>query len=172
VIVSCAARVIRLSERQADLLAPPFTDDRAVESLLQSVRANPPRLTAEILAIKRVNAGAGVSYGHTFRTMSATTLALVAIGYGHGLPRKAGNRASVTWGEQAVRMPIVGRVAMDALVVDAGDAPVAPGESVVFFGDPKAREFSLEEWCETIGEHPVSVLACLDDRVTRSVTRD
>jgi alanine racemase len=170
--VSFAARALQLSARQVELLTPPFTDDLAVEGLLQSVTANPPRLKAEILATKRVDAGAGVSYGHTFRTLSATTLALVAIGYGHGLPRKAGNRASVTWGQQATRMPIVGRVAMDVIVVDAGDAPVAPGESVVFFGDPQAGELSLQEWCESIGEHPFSVLACFDDRVTREVTRD
>ena len=170
--MSFAARALRLSARQVELLTPPITDDLVVDRLLRSVAAHPPRLTAEILATKRVAAGAGVSYGHTYRTPSATTLALVAIGYGHGLPRKAGNRAFVTWGEQATRMPIVGRVAMDVLVIEAGPAPVVPGESVVFFGDPAAGELSLGEWCESVGEHPVSVLASLDDRVTREVTLD
>lgn len=167
--MSFAARVLRLSAPQVMLLSPPVSDELSVQDLLQSLWASPPRLTAEVLAVKRVDAGAGVSYGHTFRTTSATTLALVAIGYGHGMPRKAGNRASVTWGAHAVRMPIVGRVAMDVLVVDAGDAPVEPGEAVTFFGNPRAGELSLAEWCESIGEHPFSVLASLDDRVTREV---
>lgn len=167
--MSSAARALRLSSRQAGLLTPPFTDDTAIDRLLQTAAASPPRLTAEVLAIKRVGAGAGVSYGHTFRTASATTLLLVAIGYGHGLPRKAGNRATVSWGEQSSRMPIVGRVAMDVLVVDAGDAPVTPGETVVFFGDPQTGEVPLEDWCRSINEHPFSVLACLAGRVTREV---
>ncbi|WP_354475464.1 alanine racemase C-terminal domain-containing protein [Marisediminicola sp. UYEF4] len=165
VTMSVVARSLQLSARQIELLRPP-TDDLAVEQVLQSMTTNPPRLTAEVLAIKHVGAGAGVSYGHTFRTSSATTLLLVAIGYGHGLPRKAGNRASVTWGDHAVQMRIVGRVAMDVLVVDAGDAPVTLGDTVVIFGDPRTGELSLEEWCRSIAEHPFSVLACLAVRLT------
>ena len=166
--MSVTARCLELSPRQADLLTPP-NGALAVEDLLQSVPANPPRLTAEVLATKRVGAGAGVSYGHTYRTASATTLLLVSIGYGHGVPRKAGNLASVSWGDQAVQMPIVGRVAMDVLVVDAGDAPVKAGEAVVIFGDPQTGEISLEEWCRSINEHPFTVLSCLTERLTREV---
>jgi alanine racemase len=67
-------------------------------------------------------------------------------------------------------MPIVGRVAMDVLVVDAGDAPVAAGEPVVFFGDPEAAELSLSDWSDSVGEHPFSILAGFDGRVARVVT--
>lgn len=168
VTVSFAARSVRLTTRQVELLRPPLTDDFAVPRFLRSLDENPPRLSAEILAVKRVAAGAGVSYGHTFRAPVATTLALVAIGYGHGIPRKAGNRASVTWGE--LRMPIVGRVAMDVLVVDVGKAPAQAGEIVVFFGDPRAQELSLAEWSDSVGEHPFSVVASLDHRVTLEVS--
>lgn len=165
--MSFSARTLHLSEEQHNLLRPAMLDTQAVERLLGTLAAWPPRLEAEVLATKRVGAGAGVSYGHTFRTSTATTLALVAIGYGHGLPRKAGNRASVSW--EGNRMPIVGRVAMDVLVIDAGDVPVASGGSVVFFGEPAAGEIPLSTWAEAVGEHPFSILACFDDRVTRVV---
>ena len=167
--MSFGARTLQLSAKQADLLTPPFDNDRRADLLAQSLTSEPPRLTAEVLAIKRVKAGAGVSYGHTFRTASATTLLLVAIGYGHGLPRKAGNRASVSWGCESIRMPIVGRVAMDVLVVDGGDAAIVSGEPVIFFGSAAAGEISITEWCESIDEHPFTVLACLDHRVTREL---
>ncbi|MEX2510877.1 MAG: alanine racemase C-terminal domain-containing protein [Homoserinimonas sp.] len=167
--MSFSARTLHLSAGQFDLLASGRADDQIVANLLQSLPTSPPRLEAEVLATKRVGAGAGVSYGHTYRTSTATTLALVAIGYGHGLPRKAGNRASVTWAGQ--RLPIVGRVAMDVLVVDAGQTPVTAGTTVVFFGDPAAGELSLAEWSKSVGEHPFSLLACFDDRVARVVTR-
>jgi alanine racemase len=167
VTVSYSARTLHLTAEQLQLLEAPVADD-SVNAVLRSLQEHPPRLSAEVLATKRVPAGAGVSYGHTFRTPAPTTLALVAIGYGHGIPRKAGNRASVTWG-QGMRLPIVGRVAMDVLVVDAGDAPVRPGEHVVFFGDPSVADIPLGEWSNSVGEHPFSVLACLDDRVARVV---
>ena len=168
--MSFSARTLQLSAQQLELLAASTVDDQQVAAVLGSLRAHPPRLYAEVLSTKRVPPGAGVSYGHTFRTPTATTLALVSIGYGHGIPRKAGNRASVTWGGAGIRFPIVGRVAMDVLVVDAGDAPVAAGESVVFFGDPESAELSLMDWSASVGEHPFSILASLDDRVARVVT--
>ena len=164
-IVSFSARTLHLSAGQLSLLVSGVVDDELVSNFLLSLAANPPRLEAEVLAVKAVGAGAGVSYGHTFRTSTPTMLALVAIGYGHGLPRKAGNRASVTWNGR--RMPIVGRVAMDVLVVDAGDASIAAGERVTFFGDPVAAEIPLAEWAESVGENPFSVLTCLDHRVRR-----
>ena len=122
--------------------------------------------------MKAVPSDAGVSYGHTYRTRRATTLILVSIGYGHGVPRKAGNRADVTWRDAAGmthRMPIVGRVAMDVLVVDAGDAPVQLADRVVLFGDATAGEIALADWAASVEEHPVSVLAGLDARVRREV---
>src|SRR5690554_2802155 len=65
----------------------------AVQRELETAR---PRLLVEVLSTKRVPAGAGVSYGHTHVTGVPTVLALAAMGYGDGLPRKAGNRAAVT----------------------------------------------------------------------------
>ncbi|MHA6668008.1 alanine racemase C-terminal domain-containing protein [Homoserinimonas sp. A447] len=170
--MSFSARALHLSAGQSSLLASAAlnnaaVNDAAVSNVVQSLETHPPRLDAEVLTVKRVGPGAGVSYGHTYRTTTPTTLALVAIGYGHGLPRKAGNRASVT--ARGVRMPIVGRVAMDVLVIDAGDASVAAGDRVTFFGDPASAEIPLAEWAESVGEHPFSVLACLDHRVSRVV---
>ena len=48
---------------------------------------------APVALTKRVPAGAGVSYGHTYSPSRETTLALVPVGYADGVPRAAGNRA-------------------------------------------------------------------------------
>lgn len=134
-------------------------DAGAMAGFLADARAGGVTLRAEVLQCKRVPPGSGVSYGHTFKTERATTLALVDIGYGHGLPRKAGNRASVS--VHGVLRPIVGRVAMDACVVDVGDLPVLPGESVTVFGDPASGALTLVEWADAVGEHPLSVISAL-----------
>ena len=52
-----------------------------------------------------------------------TQIATVAVGYGDGFPRSAGNSAVAVLGD--VRVPIVGRVSMDLLTIDVSDAPGA-----------------------------------------------
>ena len=134
-------------------------DAAAMDAFIADAAAGRVSLRASVLQVKRVPAGSGVSYGHTHVTTRETTLALVDIGYGHGLPRKAGNRASVTaLGE---RCPLVGRVAMDACVVDVGDLPVSPGAVVTIFGSDEEGAATLSEWSTSVGEHPLALLASL-----------
>lgn len=170
--MSAGARILEVSPDQAlllDAVARGETD--AVARLQRELALAPPQLSAEVLSVKRVPAGSGVSYGHTFVTPTETTLALVAMGYGDGLPRKAGNRASVAWhGDAGVKLlPIVGRVAMNVFVVDAGDLVVCAGDRVVLFGDPSRGELSIDEWAASVGETALSIVSSLDARVTRSV---
>lgn len=89
-------------------------------------------LTAPVVAVREVAAGTPVGFGHTWRAPRRTTLARVPIGYADGLPR-----AAVPGGQVLVRgerRPIVGRMSMDQIVVDVGEAAVAPGEVVTVFG--------------------------------------
>ncbi len=116
-------------------------------------------LSAVISGVKRVPAGTGVSYSHTYRTSAETTLALVPLGYADGIPRHASNRAPVAIG--GTIFPIAGRVAMDQFVVDVGDTPVEVGDRAVLFGDPATGAPSAAEWAEasdTIGYEIVTRL--------------
>ena len=81
---------------------------------------------APVALTKRVPAGVGVSYGHTYVTDRETTLALVPVGYADGVPRAAGNRAPVL--AAGAQRTIAGRVCMDQFVLDVGDAAVEPGD--------------------------------------------
>lgn len=108
-------------------------------------------LRATVIATKRVPAGHGASYGLTWRAPRETTLALVPLGYGDGLPRTARGAHVLIRGE---RHPIVGRIAMDQVVVDVGDDPVAAGDEVIVWGvghtgEPTAQEWAA--WDDTIG---------------------
>src|SRR3954447_5996924 len=87
---------------------------------------------ARVALTKRVPAGTGISYGHTYTTERETTLALVPVGYADGVPRAAGNRAPVL--AAGAQRTIAGRVCMDQFVLDVGDDPVAPGDAVVLWG--------------------------------------
>jgi alanine racemase len=111
------------------------------------------RLRAQLVNVKQIRAGAGVSYGWTWMAEAPTTVGLVPLGYGDGIPRHAGNRASVGWSGHQV--PVRGRICMDQFVVELGAGPVArPGEEVIIFGpgdhgEPTAGDWAA--WCDTIG---------------------
>jgi alanine racemase len=112
-----------------------------------------PAMTARarVMLTKRVPAGQGVSYGHTYVTPAETTLAVVPFGYADGVPRAASSSAPVALGGQVYR--IAGRVCMDQIVLDCGDAPVAAGDLAVLFGPGDDGEPTADDWarvCDTI----------------------
>jgi len=122
-------------------------------------------LVGEVVALKRVAADQGVSYGYTYRTSQPTNLALVALGYADGVPRLASNRARVLVGSET--FPLVGRIAMDQFVLDVGDATVALGADAVLFGDPARGEPSALDWASWTGREPLVLTAGLASRVVR-----
>ncbi len=110
-----------------------------------------PAMTARarVMLTKRVPAGQGVSYGHTYVTERDTTLAVLPVGYGDGVPRAASNTAPV-WLAGRSR-PIAGRVCMDQIVIDCGDDPVAAGDVAVLFGPGDDGEPTADDWAEAVG---------------------
>ncbi|MEU4603418.1 alanine racemase [Kribbella sp. NPDC023972] len=123
------------------------------------------RLMSKLAQVRRIRAGEGVSYGHDFVADRDTTVALVPLGYADGIPRVASGQASVLC--RAVRMPVIGRIAMDQFVVDAGDLPVEPGELVTIFGDGSHGEPTAQDWADWAGTIPHEIYCGLGSRVPR-----
>ena len=97
-----------------------------------------------------------------------------AIGYGHGLPRHAGNTATMVAAPAegtARALPIVGRVAMDDAVVLIDEVPLVAGDHLSVFG-PGSGETPLDQWSAMVDDDPVSVLLALDPRITTVVCDD
>ncbi len=115
-------------------------------------------LVGEVVAVKRVGADAGVSYGYSYRTTSPTTLALIALGYADGVPRLASNRATVHVGSGV--HPLVGRVAMDQFVVDCGDDVPELGSEAILFGSAEGVPTALE-WATATERDPLDLTAGL-----------
>ena len=97
---------------------------------------------------KRVPAGVGVSYGHTYFPERETTLLLVPVGYADGVPRAAGNRAPVL--AAGAHRTIAGRVCMDQFVLDVGDAEVRAGDEVVLWGPGDRGEPTAQDWADAV----------------------
>ena len=126
-------------------------------------------LRSQLVNVKEIGAGTGVSYGLTWTADRPTTVGLVPLGYGDGIPRHAGNRAEVNWA--GGRAPIRGRVCMDQFVVELGPgASSEPGAEVVLFGSGEGGEPTAEnwaEWCDTIGYEIVTRIGARVPRVYR-----
>jgi alanine racemase len=103
---------------------------------------------ATVMLTKRVPAGQGLSYGHTYVTSAETTVAVIPVGYADGVPRAASGRAPVSL--NGTRFPIAGRVCMDQFVLDVGDLPVRAGDEAVLFGAGGPHVDEWAEVCDTI----------------------
>jgi alanine racemase len=137
----------------------PFDDRTSAELGLRPAL----ELSAAIASVKRVPQGLGVSYAHDYRTERETTLALVPLGYGDGVPRHASGRGPVSI--NGVTYSIAGRVAMDQVVVDVGDTEVSVGDRAVLFGDPAAGAPSADDWARAAGTINYEIVTRLGGRI-------
>ena len=122
-------------------------------------------LSAEIVAVRRVPAGRGVSYGYTYRTAGETTLALVGIGYADGVPRQASNAGPVV--VNGAPFTASGRIAMDQFILDVGDAVVRVGDRAVLFGDPATGVPSADDWARAAATINYEIVTRVGPRVPR-----
>ena len=122
-------------------------------------------LRAEVVLVKRVPAGQGVSYGHRYTTTRETTLALVPLGYADGVPRHATNVGPLSIAGRRYR--ISGTVCMDQFVVDVGDDIVAVGDDAVLFGPGDAGEPTADDWAEAVGTINYEIVTRVGARVPR-----
>jgi alanine racemase len=120
---------------------------------------------ADLAMVKRVQAGAGVSYGHTWHAERPTTVGLVPVGYGDGIPRHAGNRAEVMVGER--RRPVRGRICMDQFVVDLDDDRPSAGERVRIFGAGQWGEPTAQDWAEACDTISYEIVTRIGGRFAR-----
>jgi alanine racemase len=120
-------------------------------------------LEADIILSKGVPAGQGVSYGLTYVTDRGTSLGIVPLGYGDGIPRSASDKAPVSVDGRLLH--VAGRVCMDQFVVDMGG--MASGARAVLFGDPAQGLPSAEDWAQACGTISYEIVTQLGSRVPR-----
>lgn len=78
---------------------------------------------ARVIQVSDVEPHTGVGYGHIVHTKRRSRLATISLGYADGWPRNAAGTAIF----RGQKMPFVGRVSMDSIVVDVTDCPEPPG---------------------------------------------
>jgi alanine racemase len=126
-----------------------------------------PAMTAQarLALVKRIPAGSGVSYGHTYVTAKDTNVAVVPVGYGDGIPRHASSTAPVL--AAGGRRTVAGRVCMDQFVLDLDDDDARAGDLAMLFGSGEHGEPTAQDWADACGTISYEIVTRIGGRMTR-----
>jgi len=165
-----SAALINMPQSHLDMVRPGI----AIYGLYPSPEVNKKRvslkpamaLRARVIHIKKVPAGFNISYGITYKTKQATTIATVPVGYADGL-----NRLLSTSGQMLIhgkRAPIVGRVCMDFTMLDVGGIDnVRVGDEAVIFGPQGNDSITVDEMASALNTINYEIVSTITARVPR-----
>lgn len=122
-------------------------------------------VTTRVIALRDLERGDTVGYGSRWRASQRSHIATLPVGYGDGYLRRLSNRAQVLVSGR--RVPVVGSISMDLMMVDVTGLSVSVGDEVVLLGKQGGAHIRVEEvaaWAETI---PYEILVGLARRIPR-----
>jgi alanine racemase len=146
-----------------DALVPPPSTAAAAAALRPVMT-----LVARPVRVMELPPGHGVSYGPSFVTARPTRIATLPLGYGDGWRRDLSDRAEAL--VRGVRVPLVGRVAMDAVMADVTDVPGAPvteDDELVLLGAQGDERITARELAATAGTISYEVVTAMSRRLPR-----
>jgi len=118
------------------------------------------KFNTQILQLKTVAPGVGVSYGHTYTTQTESILAVLPVGYEDGLSRSLSNKGEVLI--HGKRAKIRGRICMNLCIVDVSQIDhVAVGDLVTILGTQNNDTISGDEiagWMDSISYEVLCLL--------------
>jgi alanine racemase len=134
----------------------PFASKRGPQLGLRAAMT----LESGVIAVREVMPGERVGYGGEWQAARRTRVAIVAAGYGDGLPRSLPNGAPVLIAGR--RASLVGRISMDMIAVDVTDLPpVNIGDRAELWG----TQLAVEELALAAGTIPYELVCGVSQRV-------
>ena len=165
-----SAALIDMPQTHLDMVRPGI----AIYGLYPSPEVNKKRvslkpamaLRARVIHVKKVPAGFNISYGITYKTKQATTIATVPVGYADGLNRLLSSRGQMLI--HGKRAPIVGRVCMDFSMLDVGGIDnVRVGDEAVIFGPQGNDSITVDEMASSLNTINYEIVSTITARVPR-----
>jgi alanine racemase len=133
----------------------PFSESTGKDLGLRPVM----QFESQLIAVKAIKAGERVGYGGVWQADQDSVIGVVSAGYGDGYPRSLPSGTPVLINER--RVPLVGRVSMDMIVVELGpDSSDAIGDRAVLWGDG----LPVEEIAEFAGTIPYQLVTGILNR--------
>jgi alanine racemase len=125
-------------------------------------------LTSRVVAVKGMRPGEGIGYGWRYKAESPARIAVIPAGYADGIDTRLSGRGSVLI--RGRRVPIVGSVCMDVMMVDVTGLEVSPGDEVVIIGrqgEESWQRIDAREMAAAIGTIPWEVVCRIGTRIER-----
>ncbi len=123
-------------------------------------------LKTKIAWVKNVAMSQPISYGCTYVPTHDSVIATLPIGYADGLSRLLSNKGEFLLHEQKV--PVVGRVCMDQLMIDVTNVPQSKlGDVVTIFGNTDSSFQSVDEIAKLMGTINYEVVCLIGNRIPR-----
>jgi len=125
-------------------------------------------LKSKVVLIRKIRTGESVGYGRAFTAERDSRIAVLPLGYGDGLPRNlsCGRTQAVIRGQ---RVPVIGRICMDQLMVDITDAQgISVGDVAVFVGWDGGLEVTAADLADRGGTITNEMLSRLGGRLVRT----
>jgi len=119
--------------------------------------------------VKTIPANEFVGYDFTERVNRKTTIAVVPIGYWHGLPWALSRIGEVLIGGQ--RAKILGRVSMDIIVVDVTGIKVAVADQVTIIGKQGKQEITARQIASKISTTPYEIITRINPLIHRQIKK-
>lgn len=121
---------------------------------------------SRVIFLKMIPKGFPVSYARTWTARRLSRIATLAVGYADGYPRGLSNKSTVLL--SARRVPVIGRVTMDMIMVDVTDVPsVAIGDEAVLLGRQGKESLTAWDLARSAKTNAYEILARIADRVPR-----
>lgn len=127
---------------------------------------------ARIAKLETLDPQVGVSYGHTYHTPNdrSTVIATLPIGYADGVPRGLSNNIEGLC--HGKRVPQVGTITMDQLMMDvSGVGDVKIGDVVTLIGQEDDERITLSDWAIKLGTIEYELMCGLRVRLPKTYTR-
>ncbi len=138
--------------------ATPFAWESALEGSAKAASLQPAMgLYSQLIAVREIEQGEEIGYGGAFVAQRRMRIGVVACGYADGYPRVAPSGTPVLI--DGIRCPTVGRVSMDMMTVDLGDAPQANLGTQVELWGKRLRIDEVASYAGTIGYELMCALA-------------
>lgn len=118
-------------------------------------------VVGEVVGLKTIDAGESVSYGYTWTASRESRLALISLGFADGIPRAGSNTGFARI--HGARVPVVGRIAMDQLVLDVTDTVATVGDDAQLW----TSHDDITVWAAVAAKDPLSLISGLSWRVER-----
>jgi alanine racemase len=164
-----SAAAVRFPEARLDAVRPGLALYGAMPSTHVALPGLEPalRLTTRVMSVHDIAPGATVSYGGLWRASRPSRIATLPIGYADGYPRHVRDARALVRGS---RVPVVGAVCMDMLMVDVTDVPgTREGDAVTLIGSDGGEVIGVDDLARWAGTISYEILCGISKRVPRSL---